>query len=88
MLRQVVRILKGDREALELARQNKTPSLRRTYSEELYSADEYNATKYLSDLDRYMQVILGRFSNCHELGDISVPDEVDKGGCSSEEKLK
>ncbi|KAK4759199.1 hypothetical protein SAY87_022330 [Trapa incisa] len=66
---QVVRILKGDEEAMELARQTKrTPSLQRTYSEELYAADDYNATKYLSDLDHHMQVVLGR-SNTHEGGD-------------------
>ncbi|KAK4755748.1 hypothetical protein SAY87_009505 [Trapa incisa] len=75
---QVVGILKGDEGAMELARQVKrTPSLQRTYSEELYSADDYNATKYLSDMDRHMQVVLG-LSNTHEAeDDASCPNIVD-----------
>ncbi|XP_031397952.1 receptor-like cytosolic serine/threonine-protein kinase RBK2 [Punica granatum] len=82
---QIVRILKGDEEALELGRQNKKPSLQRTYSEELYSADEYNATKYLSDLDRYMQVVLGRSNDGQEPDNVPGPDGAEDGSCSSEE---
>ncbi|XP_030512358.2 receptor-like cytosolic serine/threonine-protein kinase RBK2 [Rhodamnia argentea] len=63
---QVVRLLKGEKGSLELAKeQHQRPSLRRTYSEELYAAEEYNATKYLNDLDRYMEIVQGLTKECH-----------------------
>ncbi|KAI4342796.1 hypothetical protein MLD38_027376 [Melastoma candidum] len=55
----VVRILKGD-ECLEQAKKLGRPSLQRTYSEELYASEDYNATKYLSDLEKYTQIVLGK----------------------------
>ncbi|KAM7511806.1 hypothetical protein LguiB_010681 [Lonicera macranthoides] len=33
--------------------------IQRTYSEELMDAEEYNSTKYLSDLNRHKQLVLG-----------------------------
>lgn len=57
--------MKGEQGSLELAReQQQGPSLRRTYSEELYAAEEYNATKYLNDLDRYMEIVQGLTKEC------------------------
>ena len=34
------------------------PFRRRTYSEELFDAEEYNATRYLNDLNRHRQLAL------------------------------
>ncbi|PON80249.1 Mitogen-activated protein kinase kinase kinase [Parasponia andersonii] len=56
---QVVQILKGDEGSLEVVKQRQKSKLRRTYSEELFDAEEYNSTKYLNDLDRHMETILG-----------------------------
>lgn len=56
---QVVQILKGDKGSLELVKQRQKSNLWRTYSEELYDAEEYNSTKYLNDRDRYMETVLG-----------------------------
>lgn len=58
---QVVQILKGDEVGLEFVQRQKS-KLRRTYSEELLDAEEYNSTKYLSDIDRHLEVVLG---TCH-----------------------
>ncbi|XP_035548344.1 receptor-like cytosolic serine/threonine-protein kinase RBK2 isoform X1 [Juglans regia] len=56
---QVVKILKGEDSALELVKQCQQPRLRRTYSEELSDAEEYNSTKCLTDLDLHMNIVLG-----------------------------
>ncbi|XP_010024469.2 receptor-like cytosolic serine/threonine-protein kinase RBK2 isoform X2 [Eucalyptus grandis] len=62
---QVVCLLRGEQSSLELAReQDRGPLLQRTYSEELYAAEEYNATKYLNDLDRYMEIVQGLTKEC------------------------
>jgi len=34
------------------------PFRRRTYSEELFDVEEYNATRYLNDLNRHKQLAL------------------------------
>ncbi|KAI4368304.1 hypothetical protein MLD38_016878 [Melastoma candidum] len=57
---QIVRILRGDECCLDQAKKHKQPSLQRTYSEELYAAEEYNSTKYLSDMEKYMEIVLGK----------------------------
>lgn len=36
--------------------------IQRTYSEELMDAEEYNSTKYLSDLNRHKQLVLGAWN--------------------------
>jgi len=56
---QVVQILKGNADSSELAKLTQRPSLKRTYSVELFDAEEYNSTKYLNDVDHLMQVALG-----------------------------
>lgn len=56
---QVVQILEGDEGLLELLQQRQNSKLQRTYSEELCHAEEYNSTKYLSDLDRQLEFVLG-----------------------------
>ncbi|XVF38601.1 hypothetical protein REPUB_Repub20aG0116400 [Reevesia pubescens] len=54
---QVVDILKGDLRCLETLKQHEKTILRRTYSEEIYDAEEYNSTKafvyegFLTDLE-------------------------------------
>ncbi|KAJ8426256.1 hypothetical protein Cgig2_013558 [Carnegiea gigantea] len=58
-MRQVVKILKGEAGSSELAKLTQKPSLKRTYSVELFDAEEYNSTKYLNDVDHLMQVALG-----------------------------
>lgn len=57
-MNQVVQILKGDEKTLESVKRQRS-KLRRTYSEELLDADEYNSTKYLNDRNRYMETVLG-----------------------------
>ncbi|XP_048332705.1 receptor-like cytosolic serine/threonine-protein kinase RBK2 isoform X4 [Ziziphus jujuba] len=56
---EVVQILEGDEGRLELLHQRQKSKLQRTYSEELCHAEEYNSTKYLSDLDRQLEFVLG-----------------------------
>ncbi|KAL0537940.1 hypothetical protein IC582_026931 [Cucumis melo] len=59
---EIVQILKGDGVYnLELVKRQKS-KLQRTYSEELLDAEEYNSTKYLSDIDRHLEIVLG---TCH-----------------------
>ena len=55
---QIVEILKGNGAALELLQRQKS-RFQRTYSEELLDAEEYNSTKYLSDMDRHLEIVLG-----------------------------
>ncbi|RHN72360.1 putative protein kinase RLK-Pelle-RLCK-VI family [Medicago truncatula] len=56
---QVVQILRGEEESLRILKERQKSKLHRTYSEELYAAEDYNSTKFLSDRDRYMETILG-----------------------------
>uniref|UniRef100_A0A5B7B6I7 non-specific serine/threonine protein kinase n=1 Tax=Davidia involucrata TaxID=16924 RepID=A0A5B7B6I7_DAVIN len=56
---QVAILLRGDNYNPECAKECQKRSLQRTYSEELLDAEEYNSTKYLSDLSRHKQVALG-----------------------------
>ncbi|XP_023549038.1 receptor-like cytosolic serine/threonine-protein kinase RBK2 [Cucurbita pepo subsp. pepo] len=55
---EIVEILKGNGAALELLQRQKS-RFQRTYSEELLDAEEYNSTKYLSDMDRHLEIVLG-----------------------------
>ncbi|KAF6176561.1 hypothetical protein GIB67_034423, partial [Kingdonia uniflora] len=55
-MQQVVQMLRGDEESLARVRNYPKPFLRRTYSEELFDAEEYNSTRYLSDLQRHRQI--------------------------------
>jgi hypothetical protein len=56
---QVLQILRGEEESLRMLKERQKSKLHRTYSEELYAAEDYNSTKFLSDRDRYMEMILG-----------------------------
>lgn len=47
---------------MEVVKQRQKSKLERTYSEELFDAEEYNSTKYLNDIDRYMETVLGPFN--------------------------
>ncbi|KAI4304116.1 hypothetical protein MLD38_039671 [Melastoma candidum] len=58
----VVRILKDD-ECLEQEKKLGQPSLQRMCSEELYASDDYNATEYLSNLEKYTQIVPGKPTN-------------------------
>ncbi|KAL8161929.1 hypothetical protein V2J09_013418 [Rumex salicifolius] len=57
-MRHALEILKGEKNYEEMLKKTKWPSLRRTYSLELQDAEEYNSTKYLSDVDQLMQIAL------------------------------
>ncbi|KAI3973397.1 hypothetical protein MKW92_025668 [Papaver armeniacum] len=54
----VVQLLRNDATSLECIKQFQKPVLKRTYSEELLDAEEYNSTKYLRDLNRHRQIAL------------------------------
>ena len=60
---QVEKILKGDVRTLDFVKQCQQSKIQRTYTEELFDAEEYNSTKYLNDLDRHMEIVLG---NCND----------------------
>ncbi|KAB2065064.1 hypothetical protein ES319_A09G065100v1 [Gossypium barbadense] len=55
---QVVSILNGDRNSLEGLKEGEHSVLKRTYSEEMDDAEEYNSTKYLSDINRQLEILL------------------------------
>ncbi|CAL5183821.1 unnamed protein product [Lathyrus oleraceus] len=56
---EVLRILRGEEGSLRMLKERQKSKLHRTYSEELYDAEDYNSTKFLSDRDRHMETILG-----------------------------
>ncbi|GLU08292.1 hypothetical protein SLE2022_252120 [Rubroshorea leprosula] len=55
---EVVGILKGDADNLEMLKEWQKSKLQRTYSEELLDAEEYNSTKYLNDMNRHLEELL------------------------------
>lgn len=57
-LLQVVILLRGDKYVAECEKSTRA-SLQRTYSEELLDAQEYNKTRYLSELKKHRQVAFG-----------------------------
>ncbi|KAH7867152.1 hypothetical protein Vadar_029517 [Vaccinium darrowii] len=56
---QVVILLRGENYNLDGSKECQKRSLQRTFSEEIFDAEEYNSTKYLSDLNRHKEVALG-----------------------------
>ncbi|KAJ8767519.1 hypothetical protein K2173_017588 [Erythroxylum novogranatense] len=77
---QVVKILNGHGDSFEQVKlQQKSKKLQRTYSEELLDADEYNSTKYLNDLNRHMEVVLGHCNeSCEENGSSVNKDDANR----------
>ncbi|XP_021688905.2 receptor-like cytosolic serine/threonine-protein kinase RBK2 isoform X2 [Hevea brasiliensis] len=59
-MNQIVEILKGNKDALEEIKELQKSIHQRTYSEELFDADEYNSTKYLNDMNKHMEIVLGQ----------------------------
>jgi hypothetical protein len=59
VLLQVVILLRGDEYVSERAKKGKGRALLRTYSEEIFDAQDYNSTRYLNDLKRYKELALG-----------------------------
>ncbi|XP_019462746.1 PREDICTED: receptor-like cytosolic serine/threonine-protein kinase RBK2 isoform X1 [Lupinus angustifolius] len=57
-MNQVLQMSRGEEESLKLLRERQNLP-QRTYSEELFDAEDYNSTKFLSDMDRHMETILG-----------------------------
>ncbi|XP_062084639.1 receptor-like cytosolic serine/threonine-protein kinase RBK2 isoform X2 [Humulus lupulus] len=58
-MRQVIVLLRGDEYDSQSEKECKKGTLQRTYSEELLDAQEYNSTKYLSDMNKHQQVAFG-----------------------------
>lgn len=58
---QVVTLLRGENYP-ECSKECQKRSLQRTFSEEIFDAEEYNSTKYLSDLNRHKEVALGSWN--------------------------
>ncbi|PSS19630.1 Receptor-like serine/threonine-protein kinase [Actinidia chinensis var. chinensis] len=56
---QVIILLRGENCKLDCSKECQKRSLQRTFSEELFDAEEYNSTKYLSDLNRHKELALG-----------------------------
>ncbi|KAJ6762811.1 hypothetical protein OIU79_023535 [Salix purpurea] len=56
---QVVILLRGDEYVAECAKKGKGRALLRTYSEEIFDAQDYNSTRYLNDIKRYKELALG-----------------------------
>ncbi|KAJ9182002.1 hypothetical protein P3X46_006040 [Hevea brasiliensis] len=56
-MNQIVEILKGNKDILEEVKDLQNSIHQRTYSEELFDADEYNSTKYLKDINRQMEIV-------------------------------
>ncbi|CAH8381458.1 unnamed protein product [Eruca vesicaria subsp. sativa] len=57
--RLIVEILRGDKCSLDQLKQRQNSKLQRTYSEELLDNEEYNSTRYLNDINRHMETVLG-----------------------------
>ncbi|KAG1326348.1 hypothetical protein COCNU_01G002820 [Cocos nucifera] len=55
---QVLKLLQGKQMQSESTKVIRKPLIRRTYSEELFDAEEYNATRYLNDLTRHKKLAL------------------------------
>uniref|UniRef100_A0A7C9DE16 Receptor protein serine/threonine kinase n=2 Tax=Opuntia streptacantha TaxID=393608 RepID=A0A7C9DE16_OPUST len=55
-MHQVVILLRGDEYCSDTSAGNQNGSLRRTYSEELLDAKEYNSTRQLNQIQRHRQV--------------------------------
>lgn len=63
---QVLQILRGEEDSSKLMKERQRTKLHRTYSEELFDAEEYNSTKILNERDRYMETILGSTNSIKE----------------------
>lgn len=59
LLVQVVILLRGDEDNAQSVKESQKQTHRRTYSEELFDAQEYNSTRYLSDISRFKEIALG-----------------------------
>ncbi|KAB5529356.1 hypothetical protein DKX38_019437 [Salix brachista] len=58
-IRIVVILLRGDEYVADCAKKGKGRALLRTYSEEIFDAQDYNSTRYLNDIKRYKELALG-----------------------------
>ncbi|CAN1284072.1 Receptor-like cytosolic serine/threonine-protein kinase RBK2 [Linum perenne] len=78
---QAVEILMGDESTLEEVKRRQKSKLQRTYSEELFDADEYNSTRYLCDLNIHLDDLLEpdddleNFEECHSATKSPPPGE-------------
>ncbi|KAL0672723.1 hypothetical protein Bca4012_000703 [Brassica carinata] len=61
--RLVVEIFRGDKGSLDQLKLRQNSKLQRTYSEELLDNEEYNSTRYLNDINRHMETVLGTSKN-------------------------
>ncbi|CAN1854117.1 Receptor-like cytosolic serine/threonine-protein kinase RBK2 [Linum perenne] len=71
----------GDESTLEEVKRRQKSKLQRTYSEELFDADEYNSTRYLCDLNIHLDDLLEpdddleNFEECHSATKLPPPGE-------------
>ncbi|KAF7813707.1 receptor-like cytosolic serine/threonine-protein kinase RBK2 [Senna tora] len=63
---QVLKILKGEEDCLGRMKMRQKSKIQRTYSEELLDAEEYNSTKFLNEVDRHMETLLGNCNSSEE----------------------
>ncbi|KAJ3681099.1 hypothetical protein LUZ60_015588 [Juncus effusus] len=54
---QVLKILNGEDDKVGPTSIAQRPVLRRTFSEEVFDVEEYNATRYIKDLNRHKQIV-------------------------------
>ena len=55
---QVTKLLRGDDGRLQSLNARKKPLLHRTFSEEHFEIEEYDATRYLNDMKQHKQLAL------------------------------
>ncbi|KAG0479771.1 hypothetical protein HPP92_010470 [Vanilla planifolia] len=81
---QVLKLLRGEEEETSLTKLQPNSFRRRTYSEEIYDMEEYNATRYLSDLSRHKQLALDFQNVAHQNAEENEVLEVREIGLQSE----
>ncbi|CAL1397047.1 unnamed protein product [Linum trigynum] len=84
-----VEILKGDGSTLEEVKRRQKSKLQRTYSDELFDADEYNSTRYLSDLNIHMEDLLepdDNDNNNEDNNNVEAPEHVKQLSKDEDEK--
>ena len=59
LLFQVTVLLRGDDYYPENKKEKQAKNMRRTYSEEIFDAKEYNSTKHLNEMRRHRQIAFG-----------------------------
>ncbi|CAI0560149.1 unnamed protein product [Linum tenue] len=85
---QAVEILSGDGSTLEEVRRRQKSKLQRTYSEELFDADEYNSTRYLSNLNIHLEDLLEPDDSINDYPNNDDDDDDDEAFVEASEYVK